>query len=242
MSAAVYILLDPRDQSTRYVGWTVKTLKQRLCSHMKDLRGSCWRVHWIQKLKRLGVAPIPRELQPTSEITGPFNEQCWIKILRSMGRRLVNATDGGEGAPGHRHTEEHLAKMRAAWTPERKAKASVRMAARVVSDRSREVAAARLKARPLALGKPKTTEHRQRIAEVQRGRRAGAVTKQRMSAAQRGKSLSVEHRRKIAQARLRGALNPARVRELMVLGMTTVEIASRLGVSATTVRRKAASP
>ena len=38
----------------------------------------------------------------------------WIAYARSMGIHLYNSTNGGEGITGHKHSEETLAKMRAA--------------------------------------------------------------------------------------------------------------------------------
>lgn len=45
---------------------------------------------------------------------GPVAEMLYIRLARDGGMDLVNATDGGEGAPGHIHTPEHRAATSAA--------------------------------------------------------------------------------------------------------------------------------
>ena len=55
------------------------------------------------------------------------DEAQQIAQLRQAGYSLCNLTDGGEGSSGRVNTETRSAKLKMAWTPERKAKHKIQM-------------------------------------------------------------------------------------------------------------------
>lgn len=104
----IYVLIDPTSKEIRYVGKTVKTLKNRLYGHItqsKDGKSDTYRDRWIRGLSAQGLRPEIREI----EVCGADwanRERFWIAHFRDAGARLTNHTDGGEGALGFRFTEE----------------------------------------------------------------------------------------------------------------------------------------
>jgi hypothetical protein len=110
----IYVLKDPRNNKVRYVGQTTRPLKKRLRQHIAE-KSSTYKCNWIQSLRRDGVKPIIALIQEV-----PYYddwrvwEAFWIKLYRDLGYRLVNATDGGEGATGYIPSIEAIEKTRRA--------------------------------------------------------------------------------------------------------------------------------
>jgi hypothetical protein len=131
----------------RYVGKTAQGIKKRLHEHRNDAlnrRRNSYSSKWLRKVFGFGFEP---EVEIFEEVADGADwveaEQFWIAYWRSLGCRLTNLTIGGEGLSGHkrprdviergvakrrgfRMSEEAKARMRAAWTPERKALHAVR--------------------------------------------------------------------------------------------------------------------
>ena len=99
--ARIYWLADPKTDELRYVGWTCKSLKQRLYSHLyvKDKEKSR-KSNWIRLLKRNGSKPTINLLQEVPLKDFAKAEMYWIDYFRKQGCNLTNATDGGEGTVG----------------------------------------------------------------------------------------------------------------------------------------------
>ena len=112
----IYCLVDPRVGEPRYVGWTTNP-EGRLRRHMDDaLKGEkSYRNAWIRSLLSENVEPkmIVLETNPPDYAEA---ERTWIARYRSEGHRLTNQTDGGDGAPGYRHTPETLQLLREMFT------------------------------------------------------------------------------------------------------------------------------
>jgi predicted GIY-YIG superfamily endonuclease len=121
----VYVLVDPLTQHIRYVGYTGKSLSQRLSSHMRDITKN-HRTNWISKLKASGKRPEIVEVESFSAKEDALAaEIAWISYFRYIGCDLVNGTDGGVGYPiskenrvrisaskkGKKLTEEHRRKI-----------------------------------------------------------------------------------------------------------------------------------
>lgn len=111
-----YQLLDPRTGETRYVGRTTeRNLRNRKCCHGLTGRvdgGKHYR-NWKRKLGSLGLRPVFDILaQQESESDNLAAEQWAIAVARGLGCRLVNGTDGGDGALGFIATDEFRAKIR----------------------------------------------------------------------------------------------------------------------------------
>lgn len=121
MKPFIYALVDPLDAGhVRYVGMSFR--QGRPLDHARNARqGSTSNPHlmnWIRKMQTEGreYAVLILEELPSGaqrEFVG-FVEQCYIKSLREIGHRLVNATDGGDGGTGHVHTTEVRARISAA--------------------------------------------------------------------------------------------------------------------------------
>lgn len=107
--SSIYVLVDPRDNSYKYVGKTTATLEYRLRQHIHDANRRCYehvrRFIWINELRSLGLFPeillLEGDVYDWQEA-----EQSWIKKLRLAGHALINGTDGGDGIHGYRHSEE----------------------------------------------------------------------------------------------------------------------------------------
>lgn len=132
----------------------------------------------VAKLARSGMKPEIRILLETHDEAEAFQAEIdRIAYWRSLGVKLCNATDGGEGASGTKHTEE--------W---------------------REAARQRGKERGVppelieANRRPKKEEHKRKLAEAARGKRHTPESREKMSAARKGKKLSEDHKNKIGLA------------------------------------------
>jgi hypothetical protein len=129
MKTTVYTLSHPTTGEVRYVGKTVGSLAKRLSNHVKDSKKRrSHREKWIMSLADQGLKPVITFVDSIehseNEPEGNWLEMAYIAQYRAEGKRLVNATDGGEGVPGLKHSAETRAKISAALTPEIRAKMS----------------------------------------------------------------------------------------------------------------------
>lgn len=111
----LYALAEPDTGEIRYIGKTEDTVKRRLSKHMapSSLRRKCHRTDWISSLKKRGMKPaliVLAEAELSEHLAA--EEVAMIAFCRSVGFRLVNNTDGGEGASGFRHSAEKIAEMK----------------------------------------------------------------------------------------------------------------------------------
>lgn len=101
----IYTLSDPRaPEAIRYVGKTCRKPEYRLKGHLHYARGpantklTCW----IRSLLKDNVLPAIGIIDVGSpEEDWAEAERKWIAHYRTLGHRLVNGTDGGEGGLGH---------------------------------------------------------------------------------------------------------------------------------------------
>jgi len=116
MITRIYVLEDP-DGKVRYVGKTKQKPGHRLSQHFhKALNGG--RTHrdcWIASLVKSGFCPVMRVIE-SIEGNGSKAERKWISEYRSIGAKLTNATDGGEGTLGAKLSESTRCKMSKART------------------------------------------------------------------------------------------------------------------------------
>lgn len=114
-STSIYGLIDPRNNQLRYVGKTVKPVDERFRNHLSFARRSArQRVsRWIRGLLLCDKIPeyFVIEVIPAG---GDWQEaeRHWISYFRSIGCRLTNLTDGGEGASGFKQPP-HIGEMTA---------------------------------------------------------------------------------------------------------------------------------
>ncbi len=169
----------------RYVGQTKQSLDKRLRSHLGAARRGAqhWSARWIRSTG-YAVEIVVLEHDPVGGLDEA--ERAWIALLRDMGCRLTNLTDGGEGVRGLAHrprSEEHCANLSAALkgrslSPETRAKIS--------------------RARRGQKYGPLSEKHRAKISAALVGRKASPETRARMGNARRGKPLSKEHCAKLS--------------------------------------------
>ena len=95
----VYALVDPRDETTRYIGITSNASRRR-SQHLEESRpiGGMHYQHWQAELRFLGLKPGWKVLEKSLT----WEEACklereWIAHGKKEDWPLVNATDGGGG-------------------------------------------------------------------------------------------------------------------------------------------------
>jgi group I intron endonuclease len=107
----IYGLIDPINNSIKYVGWTMD-LKLRLLKHTAPscLKEYNYKNNWIKSLLGLGLKPSMMILEVVDSLNYCEKEREWISFL---GREnLTNSTDGGEGSLGCYLTEETIQKIK----------------------------------------------------------------------------------------------------------------------------------
>lgn len=77
-------------------------------SYAKDNRNQ----HWVNIVKKHGFQ-VETLAKWSNESDALLHEQFLIACFKDMGHKLANATDGGEGVSGHRHSAKAKAKMSA---------------------------------------------------------------------------------------------------------------------------------
>lgn len=94
----IYSLRNPETDEVRYIGKT-NNLKTRLRSHQKAASFGTLPVNrWVKKLQSVGMEPVLRIEKEVPESSWEDAEVELIAQHRSAGTRLLNVTNGGEGA------------------------------------------------------------------------------------------------------------------------------------------------
>lgn len=189
----VYGLKSSRNDEIRYVGQTTQTLLFRLSQHRSYAKNKKTAVHkWMLRESGEGfvvsiVPLIENAVWNESEIT-------LLAQWRSMGHKLLNLTDGGEGTVGWRGNKgkkhPHLAERNRRTKP---------FLGRHHSEESKEKMAAAKRGKPCPwniernkaqAGKPghlHTEESRRKISEAQKGRTRSPEHCANISASKLGK-------------------------------------------------------
>lgn len=171
---SVYGLRSSDGGELRYVGQTSQPLRARLNSHLnKALKGglrgylSSWIVSVVRSGNQVEIFEIEAQaMRNTAEI-------AHIAILRAQGARLVNGTNGGEGALGVKRgpmPEEQKVKIRATKT-----------GCKLAESHKAAIGAAQK-------GRQFTQEHRARISAAKKGHSVTAETRAKLSAALKGRA------------------------------------------------------
>ena len=187
---SIYALIDPRDNSVRYVGKTTMTLAGRLSAHVSDChKRNNHRSNWIKLLLRLGVRPVIELIEEVPADVWEDRERYWIAHFIESGSALTNSTTGGEkgaeasqevrakmaaakrGKPGNhrgmKHTPEAIAKMKAALKGR---KSSYGMLGKKASPETISKRAAKLKANHPMRGKHFSAEIRAKMSAAAKAR------------------------------------------------------------------------
>ena len=86
------------------MGVTHQKPANRLSKHLsyaRTRRGTSHLVAWLRKLLSDGIEPTLSVITSGLGLDWGVAERSWIQQYRDQGFSLVNATDGGEGCPGH---------------------------------------------------------------------------------------------------------------------------------------------
>jgi hypothetical protein len=156
----IYALCDPSTDEIRYVGKTVKSPEWRLTRHLYEARTGTRYVHnWIRSLDGPPKVIVLEETEDLDQA-----ERDWIAGLRSVGYRLTNLTDGGDGT---RAAKSEIHKQRISESLKRRFKdpaarthMGVRKGIKLSPERCAEMSAARIGKK---LG-PHSAETRQAIS------------------------------------------------------------------------------
>ena len=154
----IYLLRDPRTGEPRYIGATSQP-KIRLSQHLSHTtNGRTHRDCWIRSLAVLGLRPIYEVIERGMGSGWQEAERQWIALYRWRGN-LTNATDGGEGRPGHIDSLETRTKQSAAHLGKKQKPRSAEHCAKL---------SAAKKGKPRG---PFSAEHRAKISAARRGQR-----------------------------------------------------------------------
>jgi hypothetical protein len=104
----IYGLMDPFSQQLRYVGKSVSGLaRPKAHWNPSSLKERTKKAAWVKSV--LAKQGIP-EIVVLDEADSAFDliplEMFWIRYFRSIGEKLTNMTDGGDGCTGRQHSEE----------------------------------------------------------------------------------------------------------------------------------------
>jgi hypothetical protein len=131
----------------------------------------------IRKLMSLDMKPIITKVEENVSDAQAIDFECLlISEMRDIGIPLTNMTDGGDGAKGYKHTEEHKQMMRELFI------------GRIFTEEHRQ-----------AMSKPKSKEGRRNMALARQTTlyRPSEETKKKMSDALKGRTFTEEHKAKI---------------------------------------------
>jgi hypothetical protein len=90
-TAAIYALVDPRDGLIRYIGRTMRSLRERLEGHISDPSGKRTRA-WIGELRALRLRPRIQLLAVVPIGMQEGDELWWIWKARQLGDILNSPT------------------------------------------------------------------------------------------------------------------------------------------------------
>lgn len=164
----VYILIDPRNNLPFYVG---KGIGNRCYAHVQEAKyygkRKSLKLSKIRKLMSLGLEPLVSKVEENVSDKQALDLECLlIAEMRDLGFVLTNMTDGGDGAQGYKHTEEHKQNMREKFKGRVFTEEHRQNMRKPKSEKGRKNIAL---ARQTTLYRP-TEEHKKKISESLKGR------------------------------------------------------------------------
>lgn len=197
----VYVQLRP-DNTPFYVG------KGQKCRY-KDIDSYSRSKYYLRTVEKYGVANIRSLIfEALSERNAFEIEMEFIQILKRLGHRLVNLTEGGEGISGYRFTKRQRRKLKA------------RPKEHLYGPHSEETR------RRIGITKKGNKNFL--------GRKHTALTKQKISKARAGRKISENHKKSISE-KLRGSKRTEEQKNNIsrsLLGhMVTEETAKKISLS-----------
>lgn len=95
-----------------YIGITTRPLEKRVIQHYSDARNNKYNAPLHNAIRKYGTQAFTwKVLETVDNKYLPYVEQVYITYYRLMGYKLYNATEGGDGTIGYKHTDEAKAKM-----------------------------------------------------------------------------------------------------------------------------------
>jgi DNA-binding XRE family transcriptional regulator len=86
----IYSLVDPRDDTVRYVGCAID-VEERFNQHLRD-NGNTSKCKWLTELKKQGLLPRLEILEVVDGFFSAFSrEDYWIREMLSAGMPLTNS-------------------------------------------------------------------------------------------------------------------------------------------------------
>lgn len=204
----IYGLYDPRTEKLRYIGQTVRPLKERLKYHLSkhNLAVSQTRCSkWLRSLMSFGLRPLVKVLEEAeSREHLDALEIDLIRQARGNGEELVNHADGGLSASGYslgedfrRAVSERMSGRKV--SPETRAKLSAANKGKKLSYETREKMSLARK------GKKLTQEHKAKLSKARKGRPGRPHTEARkahMSSIMTGRRVNtLEHMQRLSDLR-----------------------------------------
>lgn len=94
----IYVLVDPRDNSYKYIGKTKNELSKRLRGHVRSTLNNCKtkKEYWIRTLLDAELKPQIQLLEECNIDNWEDREIYWIKYYSKI-YNLTNSTEGGDG-------------------------------------------------------------------------------------------------------------------------------------------------
>ena len=155
MKTYIYTLTDPNTNKVRYVGKTTN-VKRRYYSHINKKSnkrlGNFYLRNWLLSLLNHGQKPI---IDIIDECDSDWEEleKYWIAQFRAWGFKLANLTEGGEGCPGFKKTEEQKIKL----------SKSLKALERKLSQEHKKIISNRWKNNQFAKGSVRTQESKENL-------------------------------------------------------------------------------
>ena len=192
-TAYVYTLTDPRNGMPFYVG---KGHGKRCEAHLDEAKYYTKRkskkLNKIRKLMSLGMKPIITKVEENVSDAQAIDFECFlIAEMRDIGIPLTNMTDGGDGAQGYKHTEEHKKYVTQLFKGRIVSEETKQKMRKPKSEQGRaNIAKARLTTtyRPSQETKQKTSEALLGRASPMKGRKQSEEAKAKMSAWRKGRT------------------------------------------------------
>jgi hypothetical protein len=94
----------------RYIGKS-NNPRRRLYQHINE-KSNKHKYNWLNNIIKNNDRPTIEIIDEVPEEEWEFWEQYWISQFKTWGFKLLNATNGGEGANGYKHAEHSKKKMR----------------------------------------------------------------------------------------------------------------------------------
>ncbi|HUY80090.1 MAG TPA: GIY-YIG nuclease family protein [Ktedonobacterales bacterium] len=182
----IYALIDPRDQTIRYIGKS-NDPQFRLIRHIRSRRiGKTIKNSWIISLISQGLLPVLQTIEEVPVEHWEERERYWIQYYREQGSPLTNGTDGGDGVHGRKRTPEERQRISASLMGNKRplgTHASEQTRAKHSEDSRRTWANSTPEQR---------AERGRKISAAKMGHEVSIATRQKFAAALRGRKIPLE--------------------------------------------------